>query len=168
MGREDFRGTESIFQQGTFSPEALVCLYTEISAWYNDPGFHMQSCASPQDRAPLAPPCTKPPPAGNTMMSTCKAAMMSVQCQKHDRCCTDICIKPFGGSSTDVLCHFWMQGRGCRRSGRIFAIWGQLVCNPQNLCSLDPQPSPSDQPARGKAAAESKQRGCGGWGWNLW
>lgn len=32
MGREDFRGTESIFQQGTFSPEALVCLYTEISA----------------------------------------------------------------------------------------------------------------------------------------
>ncbi|RMC20338.1 hypothetical protein DUI87_01187 [Hirundo rustica rustica] len=25
---------------------------------------------------PLAPPCTKPPPAGNTVMSTCKAAMM--------------------------------------------------------------------------------------------
>lgn len=30
---------------------------------------------------PLAPPCTKSPPAGNTVMSTCKAAMMSVQCQ---------------------------------------------------------------------------------------
>lgn len=82
MGREDFRGTESIFQQGTFSPDGLGCLCTQ--RYLPDTVTLVFTCRhvhSLRMGLPLAPPCTKPPPAGNTVMSTCKIAIMSVQCQ---------------------------------------------------------------------------------------
>lgn len=49
MGKEDFRGAESIFQQGTFSP---VRVHTGDTVTWFSPGFHMQTCAAPWDGAP--------------------------------------------------------------------------------------------------------------------
>lgn len=82
MGMEDVRGTENIFQQGTFSPDGLVCLCT--LRYLPDMVMLLFTCRHVQPLRtglPLAPPCTKPPPAGNTVVSTCKIAVMSVQCQ---------------------------------------------------------------------------------------